>query len=270
MITLSSYFITMALTLTADNRNMIIKIAKLFLNSPYEFWWEGKLPWDPTDCSNFTQNIFSQVWIGLERASFQQKEQFVNAKVFYEDIKKAEIGDLIFFKNTYESENEITHVGIYAGDNTMIHAWTPKVAVVNLAGYRRSHFKGVGSIYAFAKSYSDSKAKKNFEKLWWVIDLIPDWYQEVETLKAVNAVIAILTSTWADLPENFQNVSASYAKSLRETYPKARKLEKDQVKKVYQSVVDFLSYAYKYAWDEEKEKYAELAWFLRSKHKLQS
>jgi hypothetical protein len=49
------------------------------------------------------------------------------------------------------------------------------------------------------------------------------------------------------LPENFQDVSASYAKSLRDTYPKARKLEKEQAKKVYQSIVDFLSYAYKYA-----------------------
>lgn len=211
-------------TLTADNRNMIIKIAKLFLNSPYEFWWEGTLPGDPTDCSNFTQNILSQVGIHLERASFQQKEQFVNAKSF----------------------------------------------IVNLAGYRRSHFKWVGALNAFAKSYDNTKAKKNYEKLWWVIDLIPDSYQEVETLKAVNSVIAVLTSTWADLPENFQIVSASYAKSLRETYPKARKLEKDQTKKVYQSLVDFLSYAYKYAWDEEKTKYAELAQFLRNKHKLQS
>ena len=260
----------MASTLTADNRNMIIKIAELFLNSPYEFWWEGKLPWDPTDCSNFTQNILSQVGITLERASFQQKEQFANAKAFYEDIKKAEIGDLIFFKNTYESENEITHVWIYAGNNTMIHAWTPKVAVVNLAGYRRSHFKGVGAINAFAKSYDNNKAKKNFEKLGGVTNVIPMWYNEAETLKAVNAVIAVLTSTWADLPENFQDVSASYAKSLRETYPKARKLEKEQAKKVYQSVVDFLSYARKYAWDEEKQKYWELAWFLREKHKLQS
>jgi hypothetical protein len=80
-----------------------------------------------------------------------------------------------------------------------------------------------------------------------VIDVIPDSNQETETLKAVNAVIAVLTSTWADLPENFQDVSASYAKSLRDTYPKARKLEKEQAKKVYQSIVDFLSYAYKYA-----------------------
>jgi hypothetical protein len=29
------------------------------------------------------------------------------------DLSKAEIADLIFFKNTYESENEITHVGFY-------------------------------------------------------------------------------------------------------------------------------------------------------------
>jgi hypothetical protein len=35
-------------------------------------------------------------------------------------------------------------------------------------------------------------------------------------------------------------------------------------------VVDFLSYAYKYAWDEEKQKYAELAQYLRYKFKLQS
>ena len=268
MITLSSNFITMASTLTADNRNMIIKIAKLFLNSPYEFWWEGKLPWDPTDCSNFTQNILSQVGINLERASFQQWEQFENAKSFHEDIKKAEIGDVIFFKNTYQSENEITHVWIYAGDNTMIHAWSPKVAVVNLAGYRRSHFKAVGSINSFAKNYDDKKAKKNFERLGGVIDVIPDSNQETETLKAVNAVIAVLTSTWADLPENFQDVSASYAKSLRDTYPKARKLEKEQAKKVYQSIVDFLSYAYKYAWAEEQKKYWELAQYLRNKFGL--
>ena len=72
----------MATTLTADNRNMIIKIAKLFLNSPYEFWWEGKLPWDSTDCSNFTQNILSQVGITLERASFQQKNNLLMLKPF--------------------------------------------------------------------------------------------------------------------------------------------------------------------------------------------
>lgn len=87
-------------------------------------------------------------------------------------------------------------------------------------------------------------------------------------LKAVNAVIAVLTSTWADLPEAYQELSASYAKALREQYSDARKLEKDQKKKVYQSVVDFLSYAWKYADEDEQAKYADLAKYLRDKFNL--
>jgi hypothetical protein len=90
----------------------------------------------------------------------------------------------------------------------------------------------------------------------------------LSTLKAVNAVIAVLTSTWWDLPEKYQELSASYAKSLREEYPDARKLEKNQEKKVYQSLVDFLSYAYKFAWEDEQKKYWELASYLREKFKL--
>jgi hypothetical protein len=49
------------------------------------------------------------------------------------------------------------------------------------------------------------------------------------------------------LPEKYQTMSANYAKDLRNQYPEARKLEKDQAKKVYQSVVDMLSYARKFA-----------------------
>jgi hypothetical protein len=49
------------------------------------------------------------------------------------------------------------------------------------------------------------------------------------------------------LPKKYQNLSADYAKKLRIDYPEARKLESDQVKKIYQSVVDMLSYSWKFA-----------------------
>jgi len=49
------------------------------------------------------------------------------------------------------------------------------------------------------------------------------------------------------MTKNNQETSAAYAKSLREQYPDARKLENIQAKKVYQSVVDILSYARKFA-----------------------
>ena len=93
--------------------------------------------------------------------------------------------------------------------------------------------------------------------------------QRIALLKAVNATISVLTTTWSDLPEEFQKASSVYATSLRDKYPEARKLEKDQQKKVYQSVVDFLSYAWKYAWEDEQLKFADLAKTLREKYKLQ-
>jgi hypothetical protein len=49
------------------------------------------------------------------------------------------------------------------------------------------------------------------------------------------------------LPAKYQDLSASYAKKLRTEYPDARKLEPDQAKKLYQSVVDMLSYSRKFA-----------------------
>ena len=95
-----------------------------------------------------------------------------------------------------------------------------------------------------------------------------DAVQYEKTIKAVNAVIAVLTSTWWDLPEKYQNMSADYAKQLRNQYPEARKLEPEQAKKVYQSVVDMLSYARKFAWREEQKKYEEINQYLRKKFNL--
>lgn len=92
--------------------------------------------------------------------------------------------------------------------------------------------------------------------------------KRIALLKAVNAVIAVLTSTRWDLPEAYQELSASYAAALRDQYPEARKLMKDQQIKIYQSVVDMLSYCWKYAGNEEQEKFAELAKYLRDKFKL--
>jgi hypothetical protein len=100
----------------------------------------------------------------------------------------------------------------------------------------------VGKLSLFTKDYSKAKANKNYERLSNKDEIIKQ-----RTLKAVNAVIAVLTSTWVDLPEKYQKISADYAKKLRTEYPEARKLENDMTKKVYQSVVDMLSYSWKYA-----------------------
>lgn len=250
----------MATKITIEDRNLIIDIAKLFLDSPYQFWWNGDLPWDPTDCSRFVQVVLWNVWITVERNSAKQWEMFSSTGNMHEDLSKAEIWDLIFYKDTYETENEITHVGFYMWNNQMINASWTKVQINTIDKYWKSHFKWIWKLSLFAKEYNKTTAKKNYDRL-----RDKEAIENLRILKAVNAVIAVLTSTWWDLPKKYQDLSASYAKTLRTDYPEARPLEPEQAKKIYQSVVDMLSYAWKFAGYTEQKKYEELANYLRNK-----
>lgn len=253
----------MATKITPEDRELIIKIARLFIDSPYMFWWNWDLPWDPTDCSRFIQVVLENVWIKVERNSAMQWEQFTSTWNMIDNLDGAEMWDLIFYKNTYETKNEITHVGFYMWNNEMINATWKKVQISKIDKYWKSHFKWVWKLTAFTKDYKKSLAQKNYDRLSNKEEI-----EKIRTMKAVNAVIAVLTSTWGDLPPKYQDLSASYAKKLRTDYPEARKLEQDQVKKIYQSLVDMLSYSRKFAWYEEQKKYEELADYLRKKFEL--
>ena len=72
---------------------------------------------------------------------------------------------MIFFKNTYESENEITHVWIYAWNNQTIDAKNPKVMIYNIDRYWKTHFKWVWLLDWFAKNYNKSLATKNYNRI---------------------------------------------------------------------------------------------------------
>jgi len=181
----------MAKTITAEDRDLIINIAKQFLDSPYMFWGNGDLPWDPTDCSRFVQVILENVGITVERNSAMQWEQFSSTGNMHTDLSKAEIWDLVFFKNTYETENEITHVAFYMWNNEMIGASWKKVQISKIDKYWQEHFKWVGKLSLFTKDYSKTKANKNYNRLSNKEEI-----NKIRTLKAVNAVIAVLTSTW--------------------------------------------------------------------------
>lgn len=146
------------------DRDQLLKLAKLYLDSPYQLGATGSLPGNPTDCSKFTQNVFGNAGIELERSSADQAHQFSNGGYWYDTLEQAEIGDLLFFKDTYDTGDgrEITHVGIYAGNNTMIHAGTKKVEISILDSYWKGHFKGIGSFKYFAHTFNPEKAKKNY------------------------------------------------------------------------------------------------------------
>lgn len=77
----------------------------------------------------------------------------------------------------------------------------------------------------------------------------------------------MLSSTWWDLNSEEQLMSSALATELRNTEWSRAKID-SQESKVYQAVVDMLSYSWKYAWEEEQKKYSELASYLREKFNL--
>jgi len=83
-----------------------------YYKSPY--LWGGR-SFFGLDCSGFVQNVFRVCGYPLPRNSVNQAEegQVINF------ISEAKAGDLLFFDN---DEDVINHVGIYIGNQQIIHA----------------------------------------------------------------------------------------------------------------------------------------------------
>ena len=95
-----------------QSRESIVKIALLYLNTPY--LWGGKTPFG-IDCSGFTQMVYKINGYKLLRDAKDQASQGKTLSF----IEESEPGDLAFFHN---ESNEIVHVGIILKDNYIIHA----------------------------------------------------------------------------------------------------------------------------------------------------
>ena len=97
----------------------VIRVALQYLGRPYVFGARGTRAFD---CSGFTRFVYQRVTGKTlpHSAALQTR--------YGRQISKGQLqrGDLIFFKNTYKAG--ISHVGIYYGNNRMIHAW-PKGGV---------------------------------------------------------------------------------------------------------------------------------------------
>ena len=108
---------------TSISAEKIIEYAKTLLGKKYVWADEGP---DTFDCSGFTWYVYKNVAkISLPRSS---KEQ--GAYGTYIIKKNLQLGDLVFFDTVGATDNVISHVGIYVGNNQFIHASSSQGKVV--------------------------------------------------------------------------------------------------------------------------------------------
>ncbi|MGA8942894.1 MAG: NlpC/P60 family protein [Thermoactinomyces sp.] len=96
----------------------IIATGEKYLGTPYEFGARAGQT-STFDCSSFVQHVFKENGIDLPRNSRQQSQ--VGTTVSKSELQK---GDLLFFE-LRSNPGRIGHVGIYAGNNKILHTWGP-------------------------------------------------------------------------------------------------------------------------------------------------
>lgn len=69
------------------------------------------------DCSGFVKYVYNKLGYSLNRNA---SDQMANGVAI--DVEDLQPGDLLFFKNTYNSGRIASHVGIYIGDGKFVHA----------------------------------------------------------------------------------------------------------------------------------------------------
>ena len=117
----------------------IIKEAEKYLGYPYV--WGGSSPSTSFDCSGFVSWVINHSGWDVGRLGAQGLCN-ICTPVSSTNVKP---GDLVFFTGTYDTPG-VSHVGIYVGNNMMIHCGDP-ISYANLnSSYWQSHFYRYGRL----------------------------------------------------------------------------------------------------------------------------
>ena len=117
----------------------IIKEAEKYLGYPYV--WGGSSPSTSFDCSGFVSWVINHSGWDVGRLGAQGLCN-ICTPVSSANVKP---GDLVFFTGTYDTPG-VSHVGIYVGNNMMIHCGDP-ISYADLnSNYWQSHFYRYGRL----------------------------------------------------------------------------------------------------------------------------
>lgn len=124
--------------LTDERFATLITEAEKYLGYPYV--WGGSSPETSFDCSGFVSYVLTST--GLCNTGRLGAQGLYNIST---PVSDPQPGDLVFFVGTYDTSG-ISHVGIYVGDNMMLHCGDP-ISYTNLnTSYWQSHFYAYGRL----------------------------------------------------------------------------------------------------------------------------
>lgn len=119
----------------------MIREAEKYLGYPYV--WGGASPSTSFDCSGFVSWVINNCGNGWNVG--RQTADGLRSCCAYVSPSQAKPGDLIFFQGTYDTPGA-SHVGIYVGDNMMIHCGNPIQYTSISSAYWQQHFLAFGRI----------------------------------------------------------------------------------------------------------------------------
>ena len=125
-------------TRTISNREKIISEVNKYIGVPYI--WGGSDP-NGFDCSGLIQWTLKKTHdILIPRTTKLQSLQW--RSLINLDLNQIQVGDLIYFKTT--QKNQISHVGVFSGNNEFIHApnRSENVKISKLSNYWIKKFAG--------------------------------------------------------------------------------------------------------------------------------
>lgn len=121
------------------SNSIVLRTAEKYLGVPYV--WGGASPEEGFDCSGYVMYLFGELGVSLPHGA-EAISQY-GTPVEFQDLQP---GDVIFFQNTYRYG--VSHLGIWAGNNTFIHAPEPgaNVSYEELKGFYLDHYWGARRI----------------------------------------------------------------------------------------------------------------------------
>ena len=119
----------------------LINEAEKYLGYPYVFG--GSSPSTSFDCSGFVCWVYTHSGVhNLPRTTAQG----IYNQCTRVSSSEAKPGDLVFFQGTYNAGETVTHIGIYVGNNRMLHCGSPIQYTSIDTNYWRSHFYAFGRL----------------------------------------------------------------------------------------------------------------------------